>query len=187
MQFIWEGKHHQVYFWDDEYVLKIPKKDTNISYEQAKKSVRFFEEEFGEYFPETMVLSWNGEYPYQVKQKRVNGVILGDFLRHEWMSPKIWHVLSSFAEKALQVLEWKIIGFDIIGTPPSPELKGKWDGCTNIIVHPDDEHISFIDNVIPSRAIWRSYIVNRLLQSFWYRRRKMLYSSLIQDLQARKD
>lgn len=185
MLFIWQGKHHQVYQQDEEYVIKIPQPGTNISYNQAVKSARFFQEEFWDYIPETTILRWGQNCPYQVVQKRVNGILLGDFLQDEWMSPKIWHVLSSFAEKALQVLEWKIIGFDIIGTPPSPDLKGKWDWCTNIIVHPDGESISFIDCVIPSRAIWSSYLVNRILQSFSYQRRKMLYSSLIEDLYIR--
>jgi hypothetical protein len=185
MQLLWGGKHHQVYLWENEYVVKIPHKNTYISYEQAKKSVVFFQAEFSEYLPETTVLPWNRTYPYWVVQKRVDGVLLGDFLRHEWMSQKIWQLLSSFTEKALQVLEWKNIGFDIIGTPSLPGLKGKWNGCTNIIVHPDDEHISFIDCVVPSRTIWWGYLANRLLQSFWYQRRKMLYSSLMQDLQIR--
>jgi hypothetical protein len=37
-------------------VVKIPQKNTNISYEQARKSVDFFQQEFAEYLPETTVL-----------------------------------------------------------------------------------------------------------------------------------
>lgn len=69
------------------------------------------------------------------------------------MTSRVESSLLHFVNRALEVLDNQIIGFDIIGTPPSPEYKGKWEGCTNIIVNPESQHISFVDCVIPSRAI----------------------------------
>jgi hypothetical protein len=52
------------------------------------------------------------------------------------------------------------VRLDIMGTPPTPELQGIWEGCTNIVVHDSGDALSFVDTVYFSPRMARSDLVN---------------------------
>jgi len=179
-QIIWEGRHHTVYVWDNkDKVIKIPKVGYPVDYKQANTSLDFFQKTFPEFIPDTHIILWDKDIPYHVVQDRVHGILLGEFLRKQWMSQRVGNQLMVFTERALEILDKKTACFDIIGTPSSDELKNQWEGCTNIIVS-WNQQISFVDLCCQSRSIWRPVLLNKVIKLI----RRDKYRQIILDRRA---
>jgi len=73
----------------DDWVVKIPKETTPISWKQAQNSLRFFQDNFPDFIPETYLEKGFQEIPYFVTQKRVNGILLAEHLALISLPPDI--------------------------------------------------------------------------------------------------
>ncbi len=183
MDKIWEWKHHSVYGKDD-WVVKIPKETTPISWKQAQNSLRFFQDNFPDFIPETYLEKGFQEIPYFVTQKRVNGILLAEHLALISLPPDIWAKLREFTERAYSIILKDGRWFDIIGTPSNPENKWSWKWCTNFITNPESWEIQFIDTIAWSSSL----ILPRALCKIGtviapsYRKRKELTHKLLLEI-----
>jgi hypothetical protein len=183
MDKIWEWRHHSVY-GDNDWVVKIPKKTTPITWRQAKNSLNFFEENFPEFIPETHLEKWWKEIPYFVTQKRVHGVLLAEHFALMSLSPDIWEKLREFTERAYTIILNDGRWFDIIGTPTNPIHKWNWEWCTNFITNPESGSIHFIDTIAWSSSLSLPSMLCKigLIIAPSYRKRKELTYKLLWEI-----
>lgn len=76
------------------------------------------------------------------------------------MPEEIREQLLVFMRRAMNVFKKRSIAFDIIGTPPSEQLRNTWYGCTNFIVERESGLLRFIDLCCCSRSIGRLIVMN---------------------------
>ncbi|NRH20491.1 hypothetical protein HOO68_00395 [Candidatus Gracilibacteria bacterium] len=184
MNILNEGRHHTVYTYGTDWVLKLPKPGNPIRKKEiAQRSVDFFNHHFSDFVPKnTYIEKWEGT-PYAILQSRVhNAIHLGEYLcQTNNPNPRVLELLEEFLERCMNIIMESGVGFDIIGTPPQKNLAHLLLGCTNLLVtgavsnDSNDVNLTFVDNVVGTKSVHiQNIVLNKIAFLIIPSRRKRL-------------
>lgn len=184
MNILNEGRHHTVYTYGTDWVLKLPKPWNPIRKKEiAQRSVDFFNHHFSDFVPKnTYIEKWEGT-PYAILQSRVhNAIHLWEYLcQTNNPNPRVLELLEEFLERCMNIIMESGVWFDIIGTPPQKNLAHLLLGCTNLLVtwavsnDSNDVNLTFVDNVVWTKSVHiQNIVLNKIAFLIIPSRRKRL-------------
>ncbi len=185
--------HHRVYDYG-EFVVKLPTATSSISMSQARWSVAFFQDYFGEFVPETYIEK-SKLYPYVASQKKINGTLLAEKFLHDIPSEEIIRQLEVFVMRAINIGKQKKIVFDIIWSPyDTSHHRDSLLVSTNFLIEATlgREKLVFVDTIASCKCISESRYIRHIKYHTYDKRRQHIdgvlrkYNSIFSDIQSLK-
>ena len=175
MEKIWQGMHHEVFDMGDGLVLKKQTPENPISWNNARKSLQFFWDNFRDFIPNyTEIKLWTHS-TYEVLQSKIEWITLWEYLQNGDIHIWVINALTIFIRRAIRIAERNKAVFDIIWEPYNNNYaRSSIFSTTNFLVqeHNKQQPICFVDVIGSSRCIQAREIESILTYYISEKRRK---------------
>ncbi len=181
MEKIWKGMHHEVFDMGDGLVLKKQTPENQISWNNARKSLQFFWDNFRDFIPNyTEIKLWTHS-TYEVFQSKIEWITLWEYLQNGDIHIWVINALTIFIRRAISIAERNKAVFDIIWEPYNNNYeRSSIFSTTNFLVqeHNKKQPICFVDVIGSSRCIQARKIESILTYYISEKRRKYVAKTM---------